>query len=53
MITKHTKHQCKNFQEKVSTFIELLKHVPKHHFEEQDDVQEEGKKITGKVIKKK
>ena len=44
MITKHTKHQCKDGQEKVPTFIELLKHVSKHHFKEQDEVQEEEEK---------
>ena len=45
MITKHTEHQCKACQEKLPTFIELLKHVSKHHFEEQDEVQEEEEEI--------
>ena len=40
-MTKHTKHQCTDCQEKLPAVMEQLKHVSKYDFEEQVEVQEE------------
>ena len=37
MITNHEKYKCKECKEKLSTFMELLQHVAKHHSK---DIQE-------------
>ena len=38
MITTHQEHQCKECQEKCSTFMELLKHISKQHCKEKDEI---------------
>ena len=40
IITNHENHQCKECQEKLPTFMELLKHVAKHHCKEKVDMHE-------------
>ena len=41
MLTKHKGHQCKECNKKLSTLVDLLKHVSTCHYQEQNDVQEE------------
>ena len=41
MLSKHEEHQCKECNKKLSTLVELLKHVSKYHYQEQNEVQEE------------
>ena len=41
MLSKHKEHQCKECNKKLSTLVELLKHVSKCHYQEQNEVQEE------------
>ena len=41
MITTHQEHPCKECKEKLPTFMELLKHVAKHHCKEQDKEEAE------------
>ena len=36
MLTSHEDCQCKECHEKLSTFKDLLKHVAKHHFKDED-----------------
>ena len=36
MVTTHAEHQCKECQEKCSSFMELLKHISKQHCKEKD-----------------
>ena len=38
ILANHEDHQCKECQEKFPAFIELPKHVVKHHFKEQVDI---------------
>ena len=45
MITKHSEHQCKEWDDKFLTFMELLKHVSNQHFKEQFEVQDEDNEI--------
>ena len=42
MVTKHSEHPCKECKEKLPTFMDLLKHVAKHHCKEQDTEQVEN-----------
>ena len=44
MLTNHEDHQCKECQQKLPTFMKLLKHVVKNHFKD-----EEGDKDDSKV----
>ena len=44
IITNHEEHQCKECQEKLSTFMELLKHVANHHSKDEGEVQGEDDK---------
>ena len=55
MITKHQEHPCKECKKKFSTFMELLNHVAKYHFQEQGEVQGEGEEIetTGNPLEDK
>ena len=39
MVTTNEEHQCKECQEKCSTFIELLKHISKQHSKKKDEMQ--------------
>ena len=41
MTTKHSEHKCKDCQEKLPTFMHLLKHVAQHHYKDQSEKQEE------------
>ena len=41
MVTHHENHECKVCEEESSTFMELLKHVAKHHSKEVVDNNEE------------
>ena len=40
MTTKHSEHRCKDCQEKLPTFMHLLKHVAQHHYMDQRETQE-------------
>ena len=40
MLTNHEDHQFKECQEKLPTFMELLKHVAKHHFKDQGNIED-------------
>ena len=31
MVTRHENHKCKECKEELTTFMELLKHIAKHH----------------------
>ena len=48
MLNKHEGHQCKECNKKLSTIVDLLKHVSTYHYQEQNDVQEENTE-DGKV----
>ena len=48
MITTHQEHPCKDCKEKLSTFMQLLKHVAKHHCKEQDKEEAEDDIIEKK-----
>ena len=37
MITNHEKYKCKECKEKLSTFMELLQHVAKHHSKDKEE----------------
>ena len=37
IVTKHEEHQCKECKEKLPSFMDLLKHVSKHHFKDEDE----------------
>ena len=37
IITKHDVHQCKECDEKLPTFMNLLKHIAKNHYEDQSE----------------
>ena len=42
MVTKHASHQCKECNEKLPNFMQLLKHIAKHHGDSQgktEDIQ--------------
>ena len=41
MLTKHEEHQCKECQEKLPTFMDLLKHVTKLHYTDPSSIQGE------------
>ena len=48
MITKHELHQCKECQEKLPTSMHLLKHIAKHHTDNENktkDIQSEENKV--------
>ena len=40
MLTKHEQHQCKECEEKLPNFMQLLKHVAKHHTKNQGENEE-------------
>ena len=40
MIAKHKKHQCKECRLNLSTFMELMKHIAKHHCKDQTEEEE-------------
>ena len=40
MVTHHENQKCKECKEELTTFIESLKHVAKHHSKEGGDVTE-------------
>ena len=52
IITNHEDHHCKECQEKLPTFMELLKHVAKHHCKEQVD-RHEGNSVEDAFVKPK
>ena len=37
MLNNHEEHVCKECEEKIPTFMELLKHVAKHHYKDKDE----------------
>ena len=41
MITNHSHHKCKECHQNMPSFMELLKHVAKHHCKEQNDKNDE------------
>ena len=48
MLTKHEIHQCKECQEKLPTLMQLLKHMAKHHTDNENktkDIQSEENKV--------
>ena len=40
MLTKHKLHQCKECIEKLPNFMQLLKHIAKHHGDDQSKTAE-------------
>ena len=42
MLTNHEDQQCKECQEKLSTFMELLKNVAIHHFKDEGDIEDKN-----------
>ena len=40
-LTKYDHHHCKEWQEKLPNFMQLLKHMADHHLEEQNQTSEE------------
>ena len=42
MLTNHEDHHCKECQEKLPTFMELLKHVAIHHFKDEGDIEDKN-----------
>ena len=40
MVANHAQHKCKECQEELPSFMELLKHVAKQHFKEQSDTND-------------
>ena len=54
-ITKHEDHVCKECEEKLPSFMELMKHVSKHHHKEmngeKDEIEEENKEEQGEANK--
>ena len=38
MLTKHDDHQCKECIEKLSNFMQLLKHIAKHHTDNESEI---------------
>ena len=50
IITKHEVHVCKECNEKVSTFMELLKHVAKNHTKETEFKELDEKDFENKDV---
>ena len=53
MLTKHEQHQCKECEEKLPNFMQLLKHVAKHHTKNQgenEEIQSKEEALVDKVI---
>ena len=46
---KHEEHPCKECQEKLSSFTELLKHIAKYHCKEQSNIECEDGVTLGKI----
>ena len=44
MNTKHEEHQCKQCKEKLPSFMDLLKHVSKNHYRDEDEQKINAKK---------
>ena len=40
MVAKHKEHHCKEGHLQLSTFMEVLKHIAKHHCKKQSDEEE-------------
>ena len=40
MIAKHEEHQCKDCHVNLSSFMELMKHIAKHHCKEDSEDEE-------------
>ena len=51
MITKHESYKCKECKEELSTFMELLQHVAKHH--RKDEEEKETKDPVEKDVENK
>ena len=39
MLTKHDQHQCKECEEKLPNFMQLMKHFAKHHTKNQGEIE--------------
>ena len=39
IIIKHDHHQCKECEEKLSNFMQILKHIAQHHTKNQSETQ--------------
>ena len=50
MITKHKDHTCKECQHKLTSFMDLLKHVAEQH--DQEAAEEKGEQDEQKVEEK-
>ena len=49
MLTKHTDHSCKECEKKFQSLMELLKHVAKHHVNENGevkDIKDKGEEVV-------
>ena len=44
MLINHEDHRCKECQEKLPTFMELLKHVAIHHLKNEGDIEDKNLK---------
>ena len=42
MVTHHENHKCKEYKEELPTFMELLKHIAKHHSKKGGDITEKA-----------
>ena len=42
LITTHKEHVCKECQKDMSNFMELLKHIAKHHGKDQVEAKGDG-----------
>ena len=54
MLTKHDVHQCKECMEKLPNFMQLLKHIAKHHSDDESEtkvIQLEEEAVEKKVHK--
>ena len=43
MLTNHEDHQCKECQQKLPKFMELLKHAAKNHFKDKEGDKDDSK----------
>ena len=43
MLTNHENHQCKECQQKLPTFMELIKHVAQNHFKDKEGNNDDSK----------
>ena len=56
ILTKYEHHQCKECEEKLPNFMQLLKHIAEHHTENQSETQAlqlDKEEVESKDIKEK